>query len=76
MTTQEMERRNLKMKEELDALERQADELWNTAKTDAEVERYNELSQLYNDKVDEWCEAEQELFARWDHEALHPKGAK
>lgn len=76
MTTEQMEQRNVRIKAELDALEREVDQLWNTAETDAEVEHYNELAMKYNNKYDEWIDAEQELFARWDHDALNPKGAK
>lgn len=76
MTTQEMVDRNWKMKEELESIERQVDALWETAETDSEIARYNELSTLYNDKLDEWIAAENELFARWDYEALHPEGAR
>ncbi len=76
MTTNEMETRVVKLKAAYERLDAQTTVLWNTAKTEAEIERYNELAMKCNDALDTWVEAEAELFARWDADALDPKGAK
>lgn len=76
MTTAQLERRVTILKERYETLDQAASELWETAETEYEVERYNEIAMKCNDALDQWLIAETELFARWDEEALNPKGAK
>ncbi len=74
MTTAQLEKRVSLLKARYESLDESATELWNTAETEAEVDRYNDIAQKCNDALDEWLSAEAELFARWDEDALKPKG--
>lgn len=77
MTTHEMEERARRLKAEWEELDRKAVELWNDGDESEEgIERYNLASIAANNALDKWTDAEADVFARWDEDALNPKGAK
>lgn len=77
MTTDQMEKRAAQLKAEWDKLDLLATELYNNGdESQANIDRYNELSFLANDALDEWLEAEAALFERWDYEAANPKAVR